>query len=172
MDAARVDELRAELNRNRARIAILGARAEHLEQLILTAEKNKEKAEKSVAELTSSLSSQKDRIRGLEEGARKALDEKQELMERLERAGSRQKEGKERLFELESRLRGSEKAREESLIENVRHLTQIAEGETALKAAQKKVAEGEASRLGRPEPVRLDRSSASNARWTCSAPPD
>jgi chromosome segregation ATPase len=123
----RVAELETEVSRDRARIAILVAQAENLRELLKYAEANKERAEKSVLELEKLLAGQKGRVGELEERLAGIADEKQKLMERVERAEIGLEDGRRRLAELESLLQRSEQIREEILIENGRQLAKIAD---------------------------------------------
>jgi hypothetical protein len=138
----RQDELAAEANRDRARIAILMARAESLqsriEDLSHRAEAAKETAEKSVAKpIEPSVEGRKRATRELERrlGQAMGLGQGQEAEQEEVRAGP---------TELELRLQVSERAREEALIENGRQLEALAEREVALRAAQEKVLQLEA----------------------------
>jgi len=158
----RLGELEAEASRERARIAILAARAENLEDLLRSADAAKEKAAKSVAELTNSLARKRSPVKELEERLRRATSEQQDLRERLEQAGVGQEEGRRRLAELESRLQRSERMREEMLIENGRQLAALANREAALRTAQARAVELEA-RAAISEEARA-RESAASAR--------
>ncbi len=123
----RLGELEAEASRERARIAILAARAENLEESLRSADSAKEKAAKakSVAELTNSLATERSTVRELEERLRRVAHEQQTLRESLERAQVSQEEGRRRLAETESRLERSERIRGEMLIENGRLLAAL-----------------------------------------------
>ncbi len=129
----RLGELEAEASRERARIAILAARAENLEELLRSADSAKEKAAKSVAEFTNSLATERSPVRELEERLRRAEREQQTLRESLERAQVSQEEGRRRLAETELRLERSERIRGEMLIENGRLLAALGDRDAALR---------------------------------------
>ena len=86
---ARLSELEAEENRDRARIAILVARAENLEELLHSAQAAKERAEKSVAELRSLMTAEKSRRQELEERLRRLTDEAQKAAAKGSRRAGR-----------------------------------------------------------------------------------
>lgn len=129
----RLGELEAEASRERARIAILAARAENLEELLRSADSAKQKKAKPVAELTNSLAAERSAVRELEERLRRAAREQQTLRESLERAQVSQEEGRRRLAETESRLERSERIRGEMLIENGRLLAALGDRDTPLR---------------------------------------
>ena len=129
----RLGELEAEASRERARIAILAARAENLEELLRSADSAKQKKAKPVAELTNSLAAERSAVRELEERLRRAAREQQTLRESLERAQVSQEEGRRRLAETESRLERSERIRGEMLIENGRLLAALGDRDAALR---------------------------------------
>jgi chromosome segregation ATPase len=157
----RLGELEAEASRERARIAILAARAENLEELMRAAEATKEKTAKSAVELTNSLGRGTSPVGELEERLRRATSEQQNFRESLERAQVGQEEGRRRLAEVESRLQGSERIREEMLIENGRQLAALAERDAALRTAQAKVIELEARLAAISEQARANESALS-----------
>jgi DNA repair exonuclease SbcCD ATPase subunit len=157
----RLGELEAEASRERARIAILAARAENLEELLRSAEAAREKPAKSIAELMNSLATERSPVRELEEGLRRATSEQQSLRESLERAQAGGEEGRRRLAEVESRLQRSERIREEMLIENRRQLAALAESDAALRAAQAKAVELETRLAAISEEARTNESAAS-----------
>jgi len=157
----RLGELEAEASRERARIAILAARAENLEELMRAAEATKEKTAKSAAELTNSLGRGTSPVGELEERLRRATSEQQNFRESLERGQVGQEEGRRRLAEVESRLQGSERIREEMLIENGRQLAALAERDAALRTAQAKVIELEARLAAISEQARANESALS-----------
>lgn len=142
----RCAELEAEANRERARIAILAARAENLEELLRSVQTAKEKAEKPAGR---SLLGQP------EELLRRATGEQQSLREGLQRAQIGREESRRRLAEAESRLERSERLREEILIENGRQLAALADRDAALKTAQAKAAELEARLADTSEGIRV-----------------
>jgi len=129
----RLGELEAEASRERARIAILAARAENLEELLRSADSAKQKKAKPVAELTNSLAAERSAVRELEERLRRAAREQQTLRESLERAQVSQEEGRRRLAETESRLERSERIRGEMLIENGRLLAALGDRDTPVR---------------------------------------
>jgi hypothetical protein len=156
---ARQDELESEASRDRARIAILMARAESLqsriEDLPHRAEAAKETAEKSIAELVEpSPEGSKRTMRVLERRLGQAMGpgQGQEAEQEQARAG---------LTELELRLQVSEHAREEALVESGRQLKALAEREAALRAAQEKILQLEARLAATNEKERASERAAS-----------
>jgi chromosome segregation ATPase len=138
---ARRDQLEAEANVDRARIAILIARGENaaarFDDLSRSAKAAAEQAEKAHTELTDALARQTAESSRLEARLREATVENEQLRRSLSRREAH-------LAELESRLALSDRAREETLLENGRQLARIADSETALRTARDAVVEREA----------------------------
>jgi hypothetical protein len=135
---ARASELEAEASRARARIAIVTARAEYLEgrgdDLIRAAKAARGQADRTAAELES----ERGRAAALEERLAAVVGESRSLADQLSRAAAGRDDLATRAAELEARLRRSERAREETLLENGRQLAERADREAALAAATAK----------------------------------
>jgi len=144
----RAAELEAEVNRDRAKIAILTARGENFEGRIEDASRSakaaRQRAEKAQAEMKESLEAMTANVRRLEERLREAQAQKEILAERMSRRDSGHEDDRRRIADLESRLAFGERAREETLLENGRQLATLADREAALRNALANVASLEA----------------------------
>jgi chromosome segregation ATPase len=163
--ASRQSELEAEASRDRARIAILAARVENLqgqlEGLTSSTKTAAERANRTAAQLVSSLASESGLARELEERLLEAMSRNQRLTESLSRADAEHEESVRRLADLESRLQLSERLREETLIENGRQLAALADQEAALKTALAETAELESGLAAVNAEARAHESAAS-----------
>jgi len=135
----RAAELEAEVNRDRAKIAILTARGENFEGRIEDASRSakaaRQRAEKAQAEMKESLEAMAANVRRLEERLREEQAQKEILAERMSRRDAGHEDDRRRIEDLESRLAANERAREETLVENGRQLAALADREAALKDA-------------------------------------
>ena len=135
----RAGELEAEINRGRAKIAILTARGENSEGRIEDASRSakaaRQRAEKAQAEMKESLNAMAENVRRLEERVRAEQAQNAILAERLQTRDGGHEDDRRRIAELESRLAASERAREETLLENGRQLAVLADREAALTRA-------------------------------------
>ena len=145
--SARLEDSKAESSRDRAKIAISLARAEHLEELLASAEAARAKADKAVMEGAQSLAARNQKVGELEDRLRRTAGDEQDLAGRLQRAKLDRAEAATQMAELEARLRRSEQLREDMLIERARQLAALAEQDAELRAARAKTAELQA-RLG------------------------
>jgi hypothetical protein len=147
---ARQNALEAEASRDRARIAILVARAESLEgrngDLSHAARAATDKAEAARTALAQALAAESARARNLERRLRDASSEKENLSGTSSTIEANQDASRTQIRDLESRLAASERITEETLLENGRQLAVIADREAALKEALAK-AEGLEARL-------------------------
>jgi chromosome segregation ATPase len=142
-DAAsdRVGALEAEANRDRAKIAILAARSEHVEgrldELSRTSKSAADAADRTQARLAADLGEESRKAAALEDRLRAALT----LADSLSgQTADRQRT----LEELERRLAASETAREQGLIEMSRQLAAVSDRDAEIKSAQAKARELEA----------------------------
>ena len=135
----RAGELEAEINRGRAKIAILTARGENSEGRIEDASRSakaaRQRAEKAQAEMKESLNAMAENVRRLEERVRAEQAQNAILAGRLQTRDGGHEDDRRRIAELESRLAASERAREETLLENGRQLAVLADREAALNRA-------------------------------------
>jgi len=141
---ARLAELEADASRDRARIAVLAARAEYLEGRMEEIAGATRAAQGRAATANAALETERARIAVLEGRVAGAAGENRNLTEQATKADAARRDLAARVAELEERLRLSERAREETLLTNGRQLAELADQATALAAAAGRVAELEA----------------------------
>ena len=139
---ARVGELMAEASRNRARIAISVARAEHLEALLSSAEARLEE-DRSNIEPIRSLAARDHRIAKLKDQLRSATGDRQALKKRLDRAEFGRDEFARQRVELDVRPHRVEQSRGEILFDKARE-TATPENQKALGLAKAEIVDHEA----------------------------
>jgi chromosome segregation ATPase len=160
---ARLAELEADASRDRARVAVLAARAQYLEGRL---EEHAEamKAARGVAATTkTALEAERARSGALDGRLANTADANRNLAEQLSRAQAARHDLAVRIVELEERLLGSERTREETLLENGRQLAALDDRSAALAAATARAAEFEA-RLGALAAESYARENASSLR--------
>ncbi len=135
---ARAAESDAESSRNRARSAVLTARAEYLEGRMEDLTHAVKAARDKAETLAASLEAERGRAAALDARLGAATGESRSLADRLSKAEAERGELAGRLAGLETRLRLSERAREETLVENARQLAALADLKSALAAASGK----------------------------------
>jgi len=133
---ARQSELEAEANRDRARIAILAARAESLETLREEMARSTKAAGEAESGFAQALGAESARAGELE----KRLRVSESLLEARDKVEAAQEKNDARIADLEGRLAASERAREETLLENGRQLAAIADREAQLENARAEAA--------------------------------
>ena len=133
---ARQSELEAEANRDRARIAILAARAESLETLREEMARSTKAAAEAEGGLTQALGAESARAGEFEKRVRAS----ESLLEARAKVEVAQEKNGARIADLEARLAASERAREETLLENGRQLAAIADREAELSKARAEAA--------------------------------
>ena len=157
---ARKNALEAEASRDRARIAILVARTESLEgrngDLIRSAKAAADKAEAA----RTALAVESARASNLERRLREASAQNEKMSGTFSNIEASQEDSRNQIKDLESRLAASERVREETLLENGRQLAVIADREAALKNAQARADELEASHATVAAPARAKRIAA------------
>ncbi len=147
-DAAetRAGELEAEASRDRARIAVVSARAEYLEGRLDDLTRAANGAREQARDLGAKLEAERLRAAALEDRLKGAGEENRNLADQASRSAAERRDLASRLASLEERVRLSERAREELLLESGRRLAELADHEAALSARAASVA-GLESRL-------------------------
>jgi len=160
---ARAAELDIEASRNRARIAVATARSEYVEGRLEDLTRAMEAARREAEARAAELENVSGRAAALEERLAEATAESRKLSDRLARAAAERRNLANRAAELEERLRLSERAREDTLLENGRQLAELADRGAALAAARAK-AVGLEARLASSAAESHARESASSLR--------
>ena len=127
---SRVNELEAQASRDRARIAILAARSEHMEGRVadLTRANALEKAafEKTLAESKVASSAQRGKVGDLEDRLRAEITRSDQALRRAAAAEAAVHEFRQKVAELETRHATRQRAQEEELITKARQLGAVA----------------------------------------------
>ncbi len=135
---AHAADLDAEASRLRARIAVSTARTEYLEGRMEDLMAVSRAARAKVEQTSAQLEAERGRAAALEERVAAAASENRSLASQLSKAVAEDGNLAARVAELEQRLRLSEKAREDTLLENGRRLAELGDREAALALAQAK----------------------------------
>jgi len=141
---ARAAELEAEVMRDRARIAVVMARAEYLEGRVEDLMREENLAREKGRRAAASQEADSSRMAALEDRLRIAAAENRNLADQLSRAATQRRDLAVEVAELNERLRLSERGREETLLENGRRLADLADRDAALAAATANAASLEA----------------------------
>jgi hypothetical protein len=141
---ARLTEMEADAGRDRARIAVLAARAQYLEGFVEERTEATKAARGMAGTTKTALEAERARSGVLDGRLANAADANRNLTEQLSRAQAARHDLAVRIVELEERLLGSERTREETLLENGRQLAALADRSAALAAATARAAEFEA----------------------------
>lgn len=136
----RARELDAETSRQRARTAVLAARAEYLEGRIEDITRTAKAARALSDASAASLEAERGRAAALEARLAATARDNRSLTDRAARFEAERRELGERRAALEERLRTSERAREETLLENGHQLVALADLKAALTAASTRAA--------------------------------
>ncbi len=160
---ARAAELNAEASRVRARTAVVAARAEYLEGRVEDLTQIAKAARDRGDRMAADLEVERGRAASLEARLDATTAVSQGQSERLSRANSDHRRLVARIAELEERLRLSERAREETLLENGRQLAALADLEAAMAVASEKAA-GLEARLAALAAEASERDNASSLR--------
>ena len=137
---ARAVDLDGEASRLRARVAVAAARAEYLEARMEEAEKTARATRAKADRIAAELEVERGRAASLKARLDAATAERRGLSDRLSRSDGERRDFGVRVAELEERLRLSERAREETLIENGRQLAALGGRDAALAEASDKAA--------------------------------
>ena len=156
---SRVGELMAEASRNRARIAISVARAEHLEALLSSVEDRLEE-DRSNIEPTRSLASGDHRIAKLKDQLHSATGDRQDLKKRLDRAELGRDGAAKQRVELGVRPERVDQSRGEILFDKARETATLENRTAEVKFAKAEIVEHEARLAAAPAKASVNQDAA------------
>jgi len=143
--AERIAELEAEANRDRAKIAILTARNEHIESrvsdLVRAVARDKEALIQKTAEHNAALATERTKVANLEARLRAETERSEKIAQDIVRAERNAAEHQSKICDLERRLAACQAAQEEALMESARELAARSSQTATLRAAQSRIRE-------------------------------